>query len=554
MIDSRDARSNVGDVVEVQWPAAARARTAAELDVEIVGPDESVMQIPAFRLDDATWAFRFVGLAEGLHRWRVTEGDEAAGTLDILPAPVAPGAGRMPAPVTAERDMRHLLAPDGSPFLWLADTWWYAASDRISGAQLERLARKRFAEGYSVIQLVAGLYPEIPPLDPRGIGDGRLPWDAAWEEMDSRWWTHFDRRVRIVLRSGLVPAIYGAWGYYLAATGVSTIKRHWREIVARYAAYPVAWSVAGEATMPWYDLLFTDEAGPVQEELAAGWLEVARYIRAIDPYRRPLSAHPAPGVQAFATPDMFDDPDVIDHVLLQTGHWERTSFQLSIDTLCGQLAVSPARPVLNSEVCYEGIAGSNWPDTQRFLFWSHMLSGAAGHTYGAQGLWAMNDGTYVGRMGRWGSATWMEAAELPGGTQLGAGRRWLLERPWGTLRPSPGIVDPHASEGDRIGPYAATLDDGRRIVYFPVPAFVERPGEGGFKYARIRLSDLPPGSMARLDWYDPRTCDLFESTDRLVEADGTVEVTGSEICALPSMEDWLLEISEPDLSGPMDRS
>ncbi len=47
-------------------------------------------------------------------------------------------------------------------------------------------------------------------------------------------------------------------------------------------------------------------------------------------------------------------------------------------------------PVLNGEVAYEGIMGSNWEDVQRLMFWSCMLSGAAGHTYGASGSWQVN--------------------------------------------------------------------------------------------------------------------------------------------------------------------
>ena len=30
---------------------------------------------------------------------------------------------------------------------------------------------------------------------------------------------------------------------------------------------------------------------------------------------------------------------------------------------------------------------TNFQDVQRHLFWSFMLSGAAGHTYGAAGIW-----------------------------------------------------------------------------------------------------------------------------------------------------------------------
>jgi len=34
--------------------------------------------------------------------------------------------------------------------------------------------------------------------------------------------------------------------------GMAKMKQHWRYLVARYAAMPVVWGLAGEATMPFY--------------------------------------------------------------------------------------------------------------------------------------------------------------------------------------------------------------------------------------------------------------------------------------------------------------
>ena len=42
------------------------------------------------------------------------------------------------------------------------------------------------------------------------------------------------------------------------------------------------------------------------------------------------------------------------------------------------------------EMSYEGILHYSGAEVQRFAFWTALLSGAAGHTYGANGLWQMN--------------------------------------------------------------------------------------------------------------------------------------------------------------------
>ena len=47
-------------------------------------------------------------------------------------------------------------------------------------------------------------------------------------------------------------------------------------------------------------------------------------------------------------------------------------------------------PVLIGEVCYEGIQEASRQEVQRFMFWSALLSGTAGHTYGANGIWQVN--------------------------------------------------------------------------------------------------------------------------------------------------------------------
>ena len=38
----------------------------------------------------------------------------------------------------------------------------------------------------------------------------------------------------------------------MALAGGAGMKRHWRNLVARYGAYPVVWCLAGEGPMPWY--------------------------------------------------------------------------------------------------------------------------------------------------------------------------------------------------------------------------------------------------------------------------------------------------------------
>ena len=75
------------------------------------------------------------------------------------------------------------------------------------------------------------------------------------------------------------------------------------------------------------------------------------------------------------------------------------------------------------------------------MFWASVLSGAAGHTYGANGIWQVNrkDQPY-GKSphgGDYGHMPWDEAMKLPGSGQLGMAKRLLEKYPWQRFEPHP---------------------------------------------------------------------------------------------------------------------
>lgn len=53
--------------------------------------------------------------------------------------------------------------------------------------------------------------------------------------------------------------------------GVDKMKKHWRNLVARYGAYPVVWSLAGEWTMAFY---VRQKFPPGTVEQVEGWVEL----------------------------------------------------------------------------------------------------------------------------------------------------------------------------------------------------------------------------------------------------------------------------------------
>lgn len=552
-----------------------------EIDVVFTDPVGDARRVPAF-LSRGSWWVRYASSLPGEHRFEVEgagSGVVASGNVTVTADARSDGLGRH-GPVRVAKDGRHFEHLDSTPFLWLADTWWDAFTTRISDRQFTDLAAQRAEQGFSVIQVVAGLYPEMEPFAPEGASRTGWVWERDFTMLNSGWFDEADRRVTELVRHGLVPCVVGAWGHYIETMGVQRMRRHWRELIARWGAYPVVWCLAGELSAPSYEQMhdaasqlesghlragdavrllgrtvtshgrrlagrrragFPDTGLIVQQlglrhvadSQVAAWAQVARYVDQIEPFGRPVTAHPAANwpIDTLAMPS-----DLIDFWMLQTGHSALDTPATSVTQLTDTLQRRPREPVLVGEVCYEGILGSSWHPTQRFLFYSHMLSGAAGHSYGAQGLWGFNTPDYLGGIaGRWNDLTWQQAADLPGATHLGIGRRLLERLPWTHFAPHPAWVSPHATARDRIQPYAAGSPDGTRLIYFPAPGLMRR----SLGFHRFTLDHLDnPDWRAR--YINPRTGDHEPVFAIHPDQDGTATLSHGLQGPLPSKEDWLL--------------
>lgn len=524
------------DVLETEFALDIPADAAHLTQVNCaISHDESGhrVTVPCFWRGGRRWAARARVSATGEYTCEVRGAEPRQVHVDSL-AEIGAGAsvdaGAAP---QLRADGAILRTTDGEPFLWLADTWWFGLTDRVSDDEFAALLARRREQGFSVVQIVAGLYPEIYSHDPLGDTEGRWPWLRDYTALDPQWWEAADARIAAITAAGLVPAVVGAWSYYLPEVGPEVIRAHWRQIIARWSALPVVWCVAGEAGLPTYDDLARPDVQEVGAELAGRWREVTAYVRELDPHHRPVTIHPCPAFH-FSSTEVLGGRDLIDLVWLQTGHADRMSVPDSLAVIDREVAAAPTRPVINSEVCYEGIAGGSDAPLQRFLFWSHLLSGAAGHTYGAQGLWGFRDRADDGPGAFWGGASWRQAAELPGAAQVGHGAAVLRRLPWHELRPRQDLVRPHASPDDRFGPYAAASET-HAVVYFPPTSLrVSGPGLADYGSAALQLDD---GDWT-VRYIDPRT---GAAVDERRAAGGRWPLPRTTRGnALPTLEDWVL--------------
>ena len=230
-----------------------------ELVAEITAPDGTRLILPAFWSGESEWRFRFSSVQTGTYTFRTVcrQGNDTALHNQSGSIAVIPYTGTNPlyrrGSLKISPDNRHLTHADGTPFLWLADSWWHGMTERFHWPEdFQLLTHDRKVKGFNVIQFAIGFPCDIDPFDPRGQNEAGDPWTADFGTINPAYFDLVDLRIQWLVEQGMLPNIVGLWGYYLKFMGVQRIKEHWEYIIARYGAYPVTWTLCGESTLAYY--------------------------------------------------------------------------------------------------------------------------------------------------------------------------------------------------------------------------------------------------------------------------------------------------------------
>jgi hypothetical protein len=436
-------RTQANVMVELTLTAArtyADPFNQVELDAVFVDPTGHELRVPAFWDGGRTWKARYASPLVGAHHFHTecSQADDGglngvSGTVQIVAY-----TGENPlyrhGPLRVAASRRSLEHLDGQPFFWLGDTWWMGLCHRLHWPEeFQQLTADRKAKGFNVIQIVAGLYPDMFPFDPRGANEAGFPWETNYARIRPQYFDEADKRLGYLVEQGFTPCIVGSWGYFMPWMGVEKMKAHWRNLIARYGAWPVVWCAAGEVGMPWY----LDKGSPEkQRQQVHDWTQVLRYIRATDPWHHLLTLHPS-DTSRHGT----EDPALLDFDMLQTGHGRQEAAIAAVHAVRQSYAASPVMPVIDGEASYEMLNDSMPTEWTRRMFWVSLMNGAPGHTYGANGIWQCNrPGQPHGNSphgGNWGVFPWNEAMRLPGSQQVGFGKKLLQQFAWQDFRPHP---------------------------------------------------------------------------------------------------------------------
>ena len=497
-----------------------------EVQVDVVfraGDQQWIM--PAFWDGGDQWTVRFAPPVQGDYTFQFKCSDLANKKLNGPEKHLRVTAYRGDNPLLkhgflrVSADARHFEHADGTPFFWLGDTWWKCLCKRMTWEGFQELTADRKAKGFTVVQMVCGPYPDEGFLEPRLANEGGLPYESIkFDRVNPKYFDSADRRLKHLVDAGIAPAIVGAWGRgdcnSMQAIGVAGLKRHWRYLVARYSAYPVFWILAGEI--------------PEETKWGQGdWAEVATYLRSIDPYHRLLTCHTGMGRRGAA-----GDGSVIDFDMVGGNHDERVAVEAkTLAILTTAYAKAPPMPVLVGETCYEGHMQQGFGDVQRRMFWGNMLSGAAGHTYGAAGIWhASVEGDPGCASAAFGGSkvydwtTWREGMNYSGATQLGIGKKLLEQYPWSRFEPHP--------EWTGTNCIAAGIPGEVRFIY--------QPRRKIYDWKCTVVKKLEPGVRYAAFYFDPATGRRFDQG--IIEAPtGEYQTKG-----VPSPQDWVLVLENND--------
>ncbi len=506
-----------------------------ELLAVISAPDGSVLRVPAFWAGGEHWKVRFSPLAPGVYQLRSECSDASDRGLHGRETTLEAKLGASDNPLVQHGPIRVAAGEprfehhDGTPFFWLGDTWWMLMSDRVSYAEgFRELTADRARKGFTVVQVVVGFPPDTTPFDGRDGNEGGPPWEKGYERINPRYFDFVDQRIDWLVRAGIVPCIVGGWGYHITFMGEEKYRKHWRYLVARYGAYPVVWCLAGEGAMPYYLSKTREEDSELQRQVLA---RVGREVRALDAFRRPITVHPRN-----RSWDDVADPSLLDFHMLQSGHLPG-ALEFGVQLVGEARERFPKLPVVQGEPPYEGHMGTHWADTQRYSFWSTMLSGAAGFTYGAAGIFQANDRERpTGDRpdgGAFDAVFWDEALRFPGAEQIGRAKELLARLPFARLMPDADSVrTPIRWGAEKYQPpfrvYAASAGRDVRVAYLPIRYY---------HWDGPQVSKLEPRARYQARYVNPATGAPHELGEFTADDAGSWNAP-----RVPVLHDWVLVI------------
>jgi hypothetical protein len=496
---------------------------------EFIGPRDTTFTINGFWDGGFFWKIRFAPPSPGAWSYRTFCPQDAgldghSGSFSVSASVSTNPLFRRGGFLKISANKRYLTYTDGSPFFWLADTWWFGTSDYMpmDGSSNPNIAscfrycvKKRKAQEFTAVHF--GFVGNLK---------GYLNPDNFYQSphIQPRYWQEVDRHFDYITHQGLLPVVGLQWQ---VQNTLEQWKIIWKYFVARYGAYPMTWNFNieynADSKLPLGNVRLTKLLG--------------QYIKDIDPYKRAMTV--MPWVTHLDGHEVWDDP-WHDFITLQGGH-NGPTYPPGTPFIGPPLSMyrqayhhEPHKPVMLQEVTFEGIQPKGilrpHDDTVvRYNAYNTMQGGFCGFGYGAQGLWYPSqdedDHTFEGDWGE--SIPWWRALERPGGYQMTTLRRFYESIEWWTLAPYDAVSHtsiPVLSKNEELF-----------VAYFPAHfSFVDT----------VKLLQVKSDKPFYFEFLDPRDGGKSSpQNNELLPRDGALTLP-----VRPGQSDWILVLRNQSLT------
>lgn len=351
---------------------------------------DKVIELDGYPTDGNQWSVRFALPLAGTWTWQVISSSGFSGSGSLIAD--APTSGQVSANpnyrghIRVAGNGRYFTYADGTPFVYLGDTNWRMSSSPLN--DFYTWAADRDAKKFTVMQIAA--------VDNQP-NEGGTPFQSSdWSLVNPAFFAAADTRFQHLWDRGFVVAMHPAW--FPSMLSLVQAQDFSRYLMARYGAYNIVWSLAGE---------FQDTGGAWVDNNYAMFRSLGNAVKSYDAYGHPISVHPG-GYDVSPTPVLerqnsyhyFHSEPWLDHNWVQT--FDRTD--AIVFRMQQGYGYVPAKPVIEAEPCYETATGGYVTDSSggwsrvtcddgimRRQSWASVLSGAGGYVYGAVGVYYLDN-------------------------------------------------------------------------------------------------------------------------------------------------------------------
>lgn len=420
---------------------------------------------------------------------------------------------------------------DGTPFFFLADTAW--ALQKLSQTEVNAYMNDRAAKGFNVL-----LGPNLNAFAQNSLGyqggvdvNNNPPFiNGNTDTPNEPYWLNIDYIVNAAASRGLMMALVIMWGdEYPAKFGTDSAKAarlgHW--IGARYSTKPnIIWIVSGE-----YGLGDTSSAG------LAVFNAMGAALKAEDTGKL-ATIHP---IATAYSSDNFHNQSWLDFNMIQSSHFRKDEPRTWLSPP-HDFALTPAKPTVDGEICYEETPVNFTPSTNLFTAFDvrkaayrTVFSGGMGLGYGNLYVFQFYD---AGDQAFWPAGmgapinVWQSSINSAGAGQMRYLRTLMESRSYFNRVADQSIITSGAGT-DITHRQATRAADGSYIfVYIP---------DG--TSTTIDMTKIVSAVGARASWYDPRT--------GVTTVIGDFANSGTHAFVPPTLEDWVLILDRRDSAPAM---